>query len=413
MVTLEALNALAGDCLLLRYKGPNGKEVMWLIDGGPKTDAEKEITVWSDVLLPRLEEIGRELNINGPLPIALGMVSHADDDHINGIQKLTDRLRNKNPANPAPVKFERFWFNSFGHIVGPKPQGLSNDAEAVVAALQSSDPEQPPPISLDDVASVDDEEKEHSVLYMQSIGQGISLASDLVVLELGGNLPIGGLVMARVGQPKFNIKGAKVTVVGPLERRIEALRTEWQAALKEADKKKRKEALQQLFLPSKKLDRSITNLSSIVVLVEVGGKSLLLTGDAHGGDVVEAWRELSLPTPARVDLLKMPHHGSIRNVTEDFMTFFEATHYVFSADGKHDNPDASTVEALVKLHGHRKIVLHFTNEKVGWHKSYRLEKNDKEVTNLVDLLAELKAAYGGQWKPNMRRKDDHSVIVKL
>ena len=26
MVVLEALNALAGDCLLLRYKGPDGKE---------------------------------------------------------------------------------------------------------------------------------------------------------------------------------------------------------------------------------------------------------------------------------------------------------------------------------------------------------------------------------------------------
>ena len=27
-----------------------------------------------------------------PLPIALGMVSHIDDDHINGIQKVTDKL---------------------------------------------------------------------------------------------------------------------------------------------------------------------------------------------------------------------------------------------------------------------------------------------------------------------------------
>ena len=413
MVTLEALNALAGDCLLLRHEGPDGKEVIWLIDGGPKTDNNKQITVWSDVLLPRLEEISKELKVYGPLPIALGMVSHADDDHINGIQKVTDRLRNVSPANPAPVKFERFWFNSFDKLVGPKPLGLTSDADAEVASLQSSDPRKPPPICLDDVVGVDEDEKEHAGLVMQSIGQGIALAGDLAALNLGGNLPIGGLVMAKAGQPKFNLKGAKVTVVGPLEKRIEALRTEWQAALKVQDKRKRKEALQELFLPSKKLDKSITNLSSIVVFVEIEGKTLLLTGDAHGDDVVEAWKELNLPTPARVDLLKMPHHGSIRNVTKGFMTFFEATHYVFSADGKHDNPDAPTVEALVKLHGHREIVLHFTNEEVKWGESYKLEKNERAVTNLADLLTELKDTYGGKWKANMRKADERSVIVKL
>ena len=42
MVILEALNALAGDCLLLRYPGPDGKERLWLIDGGPKADRMKE-----------------------------------------------------------------------------------------------------------------------------------------------------------------------------------------------------------------------------------------------------------------------------------------------------------------------------------------------------------------------------------
>jgi beta-lactamase superfamily II metal-dependent hydrolase len=409
MVTLEALNALAGDCLLLRYKGSDGKEAIWLIDGGPQTDHKKGITVWSDVLIPRLKQIGG----NAPLPIALGMVSHADDDHINGIQKVIERLRNVSPANPAPVKFERFWFNSFDKLVGPKPQTLAFESDAEVASLQSSTPNEPPPIPLDDVAGVDEYEKEHSALVMQSIGQGIALAGDLKALCLDGNQPVGGLVLAKVGQPPIHINGAKVMVVGPLQTRIEALRKEWQAALKEPDKEKRKEALQELFLPSKKLDKSITNLSSIVVLVEVDGRKLLLTGDAHGGDVVEAWKDLGLPTPAKLDLLKMPHHGSIRNVTREFMTFFEATHYVFSADGKHNNPDAETVEALVQLHGHREIMLHFTNDAVKWMKPYKVEKNGSEVATLADLLTELGTAYAGKWKVNMRKSDHLSVIVEL
>jgi beta-lactamase superfamily II metal-dependent hydrolase len=49
---------------------------------------------------------------------------------------------------------------------------------------------------------------------------------------------------------------------------------------------------------------------------------LLLTGDAHGKDVVTAWKELELGTDSvKIDLLKMPHHGSVRNVTEDFLKF--------------------------------------------------------------------------------------------
>ena len=99
MVTLEALNALYGDCLLLRYPGPDHKERVWIIDGGPKSETVNggKIAVWKDVLLPRLKEI----NPTTPLPIALGMVSHIDDDHINGVQKLTSTLVAARPSEPA------------------------------------------------------------------------------------------------------------------------------------------------------------------------------------------------------------------------------------------------------------------------------------------------------------------------
>jgi beta-lactamase superfamily II metal-dependent hydrolase len=152
-----------------------------------------------------------------------------------------------------------------------------------------------------------------------------------------------------------------VTLIGPLESRVEALRKAWAKALKKPTKKARQAALQELFLPKKELDKSVPNLSSIVVLVEVGGRKLLLTGDAHGDDVVEAWKNLELGVgPVSIDLLKMPHHGSIRNTTKAFLEFFIADHYVFSANGKYNNPDAPTLEAVGK------IVLHFTNEDVTW-----------------------------------------------
>jgi hypothetical protein len=330
------------------------------------------------------------------------MVSHIDDDHINGIQNVTATLVAARPGQPAAVKFARFWFDSFDKLVGPKPSGLSG--EAATASLQSL-------VSVNNLPGVDDE---HARLIMQSVAQGNNLAADLGSLQLTGNAPVNGFVMAKKGQKPFMIEGAKVTVIGPLESRLEALRKEWAKALKKPTKKARQAALQALFLPDKKLDKSIPNLSSIVVLVEVGGRKLLLTGDAHGDDVVKAWKELGFGTkPTKVDLLKMPHHGSIRNVTENFLKFFEAEHYVFSADGKHDNPDAPTLEAVVQMHGKRKIVMHFTNEDVTWSTAYKLEKDKAKVKNLGEMLKALRKAYPGPWSTNIRKPTDKSVIVDL
>jgi hypothetical protein len=400
MVTLEALNALAGDCLLLRY-GPKDEERLWIIDGGPKRDNNKKVEVWSDVLLPRLADILEERKAEPPLQVALGMVSHIDDDHINGIQQVTSQLVALKPKS-GDVKFNRFWFNSFDQLVGPKPAGLSK--EVAVASLQS----------LVDPANVPGVSDELATAVMQSVKQGNALASDLRALELDRNLPVNDFISAKHGQPPYQIDGAAVTILGPLANRLEKLRETWAEALRKPSKEARQAALQELFVPKAKEDKSVPNLSSIVVLVEIEGRKLLLTGDAHGDDVVEAWKELGLgDQPAKLDLVKMPHHGSIRNCTCPFIAFFLADHYVFSADGKHDNPDAPAVEAVVKFHGGRPMTMHFTNDDVTWSKSYGLEKGGKKVRTLKELIIALHEAYPGPWRENFRKPADKSVVVAL
>jgi len=399
MVIFEALNALYGDCLLLRYPGSDNKERIWIIDGGPRSETVdgKSLAVWKDVLLPRLKEI----NPVSALPIALGMVSHIDDDHINGIQKLTSTLVSAGPGNPPAVKFARFWFNSFDDLVGPKPAGLPGDA--ATASMAS--------LAAEALPGIDDP---HATLVMESVAQGNALASDLRALQLNGNKPVNGMVVAKKGQNKFDIEGVDLTVLGPMQNRIDKLRAEWAKALQKPTKAARQAALQELFLPDKLLDKSVPNLSSIVVLAEVGGRKLLLTGDANGKDIVSAWQELGLQGgPIKIDLLKMPHHGSVRNCTKEFFDFFVADHYAFSANGKYDNPDAPVVEAVVKMHGQRNIQLHFTNADVTWSKPYPLEKNGATVHNLTEMLTALRTAYPGPWSANVRKPADKSIVVKL
>ena len=141
MVILEALNALYGDCLLLRYPGPDGKERLWIIDGGPqgRNGRRKNRSRSGRMCCCRGSRRSRTNQRRPPLPVALGMVSHIDDDHINGIQKLDGNAgRGRRRREPAAVKFDRFWFNSFDKLVGPKPSGRSGGGGDCLAAVAVS-----------------------------------------------------------------------------------------------------------------------------------------------------------------------------------------------------------------------------------------------------------------------------------
>ena len=72
----------------------------------------------------------------------------------------------------------------------------------------------------------------------------------------------------------------KMTVVGPRKTELEALQEKWNTEIKPMLKKERSRA--RLAEIAAYVDKSVHNLSSIVVLVESQGKSLLLTGDGRG-----------------------------------------------------------------------------------------------------------------------------------
>jgi hypothetical protein len=87
-----------------------------------------------------------------------------------------------------------------------------------------------------------------------------------------------------------------------------------------------------------------------VVLARSGDRSLLLTGDARSDDIMEGLEAVGLLTddgpPLTVDVLKLPHHGSIRNVNATFFDRVRARHYVISANGRDGNPEDETLALL-------------------------------------------------------------------
>jgi hypothetical protein len=111
------------------------------------------------------------------------------------------------------------------------------------------------------------------------------------------------------------------------------------------------------------VDRSVPNLSSIIVLAEAGGKSMLLTGDARGDKILEGLEQNRiLPTGGtmHVNLLKVPHHGSANNLDDDFFERITADHYVFSGDGEHGNPERESLQMLWDARGDAAYTVHLT-----------------------------------------------------
>jgi hypothetical protein len=89
---------------------------------------------------------------------------------------------------------------------------------------------------------------------------------------------------------------------------------------------------------------------------------MLLTGDARGDHVLDALEAAGATKSGKlhVDILKLPHHGSIRNVEKDFFERITADHYVISANGRDGNPESETLELIATARGNDEFAVHLT-----------------------------------------------------
>ena len=328
--SLDIRRARKGDCLLLHHGSADDPGLI-LIDGGPSQ-------VYKPSLAPRLAEIrkARELADDEALPIDLLMVSHVDDDHINGILEMTKELTTlSRERKPLPYRIGQLWHNSFDDIIG-------NTSKQLLASVTASFGEAT--LAPDEIS---DEVWPETQMVLASVGQGARLRDDARNLKLELNREFnGGLVMAD-GAAFDMERDLRFTVAGPMKAELIALQEEHDKFLKKQKEKGGKAALAAF------TDDSIANLSSIVVLAEVADKRILLTGDARGDKILEGLELVGLLDGGKmhVDILKVPHHGSDRNTEVGFFERVTADHYVFSGDGEHGNPERATLQMLLDARG--------------------------------------------------------------
>lgn len=307
--TLEALRAQEGDSLVLHF-GDAAAPRFIVIDGGPDG-------VYADALRPRLDELARRWPTDGQLALEVLMVSHMDGDHIEGVLELSEELLATIETEASPFLVKTLWHNAFTDVVG------DDAADGATPAWTR-----------------------RSGAVVASVPEARRLRDNAAGLGWEPNVPFDSLVAApETGGHTERFGPLSLTVVNPLKPQIEALRRDWQKKLHELQQRRDEEAGR----VAAYLDRSVYNLSSIVCLAELGGKRMLLTGDALGRHVLDGLEQsgtMEKGGTIEVDLLKVPHHGSSRNVAEDFFRRIQARHYVISANGKDGNPEKDTLEMI-------------------------------------------------------------------
>jgi len=309
MFRLHAINAFFGDALLLEY-GTAPDPRFLLVDGGPPH-------TWSHHLhsvLRQVKQKGRDLD--------LVMLSHADNDHVIGLVDYLAELQAGTAGLPLP---QALWHNSFNAAMDPGGTlsvRFQNMMTGVRAQAMGS-----AAIAVNGIA-------EANSLRLKALTLGV---------PINPGAPDGLITVDDAGAP-WQSANLTLHVVGPTKANLKALQDEWEAWLTEHEGDVDPYVMANA-------DRSIPNLSSIMVLATADGKRLLLTGDGrsdHLLDGLDMAGLLDAQGALHVDVLKLAHHGSDRNVTKTFFRKVTANVYVASADGTNDNPDLATLIWIVE-----------------------------------------------------------------
>jgi beta-lactamase superfamily II metal-dependent hydrolase len=368
MLRLRVIQAEFGDCMILEY-GTDQDPKYLLIDGGPETIYHNHLRYE----LSSISSFGRNLE--------LVVVSHVDNDHITGILDLFSELRQQQAnRDPEFIGVRALWHNSFGRTIDPTGEIRDRLKVMVANSGQSKTKLQMTSLALDGVA-------EGSKLRLDSKALSIpvnpSFPTDIISTD-----DTSGLIIS---------DNLRIRIVGPTKQNLEQLRKDWIEWL-DNHENANLDTNPQL---AEYADKSIPNLSSIMFFAEADGKTILFTGDGRGDHLLDGLKMTGLMGNNGmmiVDVLKLPHHGSNRNVNKEFFEKVVADKYIVSANGRYGNPDLDTLKWIVESakERHQEIEILATNET-------EATRQLRQDCNADD--------YG--YKLNILQKSAHSFILDL
>ena len=322
MFNVDIIQAEFGDCFIIELGDDSSSPHNILIDGGPSA-------IYKEHLRSTLQEICKKKILD------LVICTHIDVDHIGGLLAFfLDLNSSKTGSSQIRINVENLWHNSFQELLGASEVDTGRVYEFLtsIKSLHYNNFENPDTLSI-----------------MKAVGEGIELGDLAKQLSIPLNIQFkNNLVVTDKSTTQIKIGSATLQILGPSQKNIVRLRKLWSDwVAKHSVNKVGYEKYAELIA----VDNSVSNLSSIMFLIEFEGKKAIFTGDGLGNDLIQM---LSLKGmmdkdgKIHVDLLKVPHHGSERNISKEFFDRIIADTYIISANGRDDNPSLSTLELIIE-----------------------------------------------------------------
>ena len=284
-----------------------------VIDGGP--------TGCGNVLQDKVNETGTP---------DLMVLTHYDDDHIGGLsQYINGRIR----KGDLPAK--EVWANCAGYAEVEEPVMTKSASQGVKLSRV-----------LNDQASSGLLEWRDDLI--EGVTKEFPFASIEVVspTEEGRQLAIG----------KQEIVAAKVKTKS-MDADMEETILPLEVLAEDCPKP-----------PSEKVDAEVANAASIAIILRCDGLSILMLGDCYPHNVVAYLRSkgYSEENPLSVDFVKVAHHGSKHNTSNELLDLVKCNRYIISTNGdKFGHPDRESL-AHILCHPTRdrneKVHLYFNSD---------------------------------------------------
>jgi beta-lactamase superfamily II metal-dependent hydrolase len=323
---LFILPANHGDAIIIKTFENNGKNFNMVIDGGTATTFQ--------------EVLKKELKL---IPfIDLMVLTHIDSDHIGGLIKF---IKN---AHFKPEQIGKYWFNSKNIKFISNGDNISYGQAKTFEEL------------LIDKGEIKEKWMEDIYLGVKpqlpdGIGIEIFSPSKEILEKLYANWPDLS--------DEYNNKLRDIGIFNEKKSQIERGSLE-ELAL--ADDSPEKSVMEDLF-----------NSSSIAFIFKTFDLSVLFLADAHPNFVEQAlrWKGYSVDNKLKVDLVKISHHGSKNNTTNNLLDMINCNRFIISTNGgssDHTHPDRETIARLIhhperlkeEYANHRKIYLNYKKEAV-------------------------------------------------
>lgn len=348
-IEVEALPANEGDCILVTIIKD---DIHILIDGGT---AETYRNYLRDCLL-RMKDEGKAID--------LLIVTHIDNDHIGGIIELIKE--NGTSSESKIVAIKNIWYNSYRHLqfeknstTGRLEKRILNRIIANGEVCFNCNTDINSPISAMQGSTLagllycgkynwNRQFNEQAVIYT---GDKYHISNDCAISVLKPKLDdldkLGKLWERELKKSKFSFEFSDDEIFDDAfeyyYRCMSPERTGYNEKISYEECKKEEMTIDRLAKKLVNRDSSITNKSSISIIIEYRDKKLLFLADNMAADTSE---DLSLED-SWYSLIKLPHHGSASNISDNFIESIDSDKYLISTNSqRYNHPD---IETLAKI----------------------------------------------------------------